>query len=140
MSTEANKALVRGYQETYNANNLDVLDAIVAADIISHKTLPGLPPGLEGGKLSHRGTVATFPDLHYEIEDLIAEGDRVVMRWTMTGTHSGASFMGQPPSGRQVRVPGISIFRLADGKIVEHWAEPDSLGLMQQLGVIPMPA
>ncbi len=137
MSTEANKVVVRRYQEAYNANTLEALDSIVTADVISHKTLPGLPPGLQGGKLSHRGTVAAIPDLHYTVEDLIAEGDKVVMRWTMTGTHSGSEFMGLPPGGRKLRVTGISMFRIADGKIVEHWAEPDGVTFMQQLGLMP---
>ncbi|MBI3241883.1 MAG: ester cyclase [Chloroflexi bacterium] len=140
MSLEANKAIVRRYQALYNANDLDALGDIVAVDVVSHKTLPGLPPGLEGGKFAHRGTVAAIPDLNYSIEDLIAEGDKVVMRWTMTGTHSAAPFMGLPPTGNSLRVSGISIFRLANGKIVEHWAEPDGVTFMQQLGLMPAPA
>jgi len=139
MSTEENKAIVRRYQEAHNTNNLDALDEIVAADIISHRFTPGLPPSLEGGKMAHVGTVAAIPDLHYAIEDLIAEGDKVVMRWTLTGTHTGADLIGVPARGARLNVTGISIFRIAGGKIVEHWAEPDAVALMQQLGLMPKP-
>jgi len=133
MSTEENKAIVRRYQEAFNSNNLDALDEIVAADIRSQRTTPGMPPGLEGGKMSHRSAVAAVPNLHYQVEDLIAEGDKVVMRWTLTGTHSSDNFIGFPPSGKPLRITGINIFRITGGKIVEHWAEPDGLGLTQQL-------
>ncbi|MGH2521922.1 MAG: ester cyclase [Anaerolineales bacterium] len=136
MSTEENKALVRRYQEAHNTNNLAALDEIVSADLIPHNQLPGLPSGLEGGKLVHQGLLAAFPDLHTETEDLIAEGDKVVQRFTVSGTDKGG-FMGAPPTDKHYKVSGISIFRIANGKIVEHWGQFDQLGVLQQLGVMP---
>src|SRR5258706_8958009 len=120
MSTEANKNLVRRYQEAHNTNNLDALDEIVATDLITHSLMPGLPPGLEGGKMVHRLAVDAFPDFRADIEDLIAEGDKVVARMTFRGTHTGGEFMGIPPSGRQFAFTATAIFRIASGKIVEH--------------------
>jgi predicted ester cyclase len=136
MSTEANKNLVRRYQEAHNTNNLDALDEIVAADLITHSLMPGLPPGLEGGKMVHRLAVGAFPDFRADIEDLIAEGDKVVARMTFCGTHTGGEFMGIPPSGRQFAFTATAIFRIAGGKIVEHWGEEDSVGWLQQLGAM----
>ena len=139
MSLEENKAIVRRYREIYNANQLDKLGEVLAADFTPHNLLPGLPPGLDGIKMVHQGTLAAFPDLRVTTEDLIAEGDRVVERWSQTQTHSGAPFMNIPPSGKKVRITGISIYRIANGKIVEHWSQMDVVSLLQQLGVMPAP-
>ncbi len=139
MSTEDNKALVRRYQEAHNSNNLAALDDIVAPNLISHSGIPGLPGGLEGGKMVHMMFMSAFPDGHVTIEDLVAEGDKVVERFTFSGTNQG-SFMGAPPTGKHITASGMSIFRIADGKIVEHWGENDTMGVMQQLGFIPAPA
>jgi steroid delta-isomerase-like uncharacterized protein len=139
MSIEGNKAIVRRYREAHNANVLDELDAIVAADLTSHNLLPGLPPGRESGKQVHQGAAASFPDLVTTTDDLIAEGDRVVERWTSRGTHTGAPFFGAPASGKAFTIPGISIYRIADGRIVEHWGQFDQLGALQQLGLAPTP-
>ena len=138
MSTEANKALVRRYREIHNSSNLAALDEIVATDLNSHSGLPGLPAGREGGKLAHQGVLASFPDGHVTTDDLIAEGDRVVERFTFSGTHQ-APFMGVPATGKRVTVTGMSVFRIADGKIAEHWGENDAMGLLMQLGVLPGP-
>jgi predicted ester cyclase len=138
MSTEANKALVRRYREAHNQNNLDALDAIVAQDLISHNLLPGLPPGLEGGKMAHRGFRESFPDIHSTTQDLFAEGDKVVERYTSGGTNTG-SFMGAPPTGKKFEAESMSIYRIANGKIVEHWGENDTMGLMMQLGLMAQP-
>lgn len=137
MSAEQNKAIVRRYREVHNSNALDQLDEIVAKDIISHSALPGLPAGLEGGKIAHRAVIAAFPDCKVTIDLLIAEGDFVVERFTSTGTHKGP-FMGMSATGKSFKTTGISIFRLANGKIVEHWGENDTATLMQQLGMTPM--
>jgi steroid delta-isomerase-like uncharacterized protein len=136
MSTEANKELVRRYQEAHNTNNLDALNDIVAEDLVAHSLMPGVPQGLEGGKMVHQIALAAFPDFHATIEDLIAEGDRVAARMTFSGTHTGGPFMGIPPSGRRFSFGATAIFRIAGGKIVEHWGEEDSLGWLQQLGAI----
>jgi steroid delta-isomerase-like uncharacterized protein len=139
MSTDANKDLVRRYQEAHNTNDLDALNEIVAADLIAHSLMPGVPPGLEGGKLVHGVAVTAFPDFRADIEDLIAEGDKVVARMTFRGTHTGGEFMGIPPSGRSFTFSATAIFRIAGGKIVEHWGEEDAVGWLQQLGAIPAP-
>jgi predicted ester cyclase len=136
MSTEANKALVRRYRAVHNTNKLDALDGIVAKDIISHNSLPGLPPGLEGGKMAHFAFLEAFPDIQTTTDDLIAEGDKVVERYTARGTNTG-SFMGAPPTGRKIEIGSMSIYRIADGKIVEHWGENDVIGTMAQLGMAP---
>ena len=136
MSTEANKALVRRYRAIHNTNILDALDEIVAKDIVSHNKLPGLPPGLEGGKMAHFAFLESFPDIQTTTDDLIAEGDKVVERYTARGTNKG-SFMGAPPTGKKIEVGSMSIYRIADGKIVEHWGENDSTALMMQLGLMP---
>ena len=136
MSVEANKALVRRYQDIYNSNNLDELSEVLAPGFVSHSTLPGVPATLEGFKQVHQMSVAAYPDIQASIEDLFAEGDKVVMRFVYTGTHQG-DFMGVPPTGVKINVPGISIFRIADGQIAEHWGEEDALGWMQQIGAIP---
>ncbi len=138
MSAEENKALVRRYREAHNTNNLAALDGIVAANIISHSGLPGLPPGLEGGKMAHGIFMSAFPDGQTTTEDLVAEGDKVVERFSFRGTNTG-SFLGAPPTGKQVASSGMSVFRIAGGKIVEHWGENDALGTMQQLGFVPSP-
>jgi predicted ester cyclase len=138
MSAEENKAIVRRYREIHNSNDLAGLDQIVDANIVSHSGVPGMPPGLEGGKMVHNMFLSAFPDSQVTTDDLIADGDEVVERFTFRGTNKG-SFMGAPPTGKQVTATGMSVFRIANGKIVEHWGENDSLGVMQQLGLVPMP-
>ena len=108
MPIEENKAVVRRYQEALNSNNPDALDEVVAADISTPDIISGLPPGIEGAKAAHRLMIAGMPDFHVTIEDLIAEGDKVAARITMTGTHTG-DFFGIPPTGRQVKFTGIYI-------------------------------
>lgn len=135
MSLEENKAIVRRYQEIYNSNNLQVLSEVLDENFLAPRMMPGMPPGLEGAKQIHQATLLGMPDWHTEIEDLIAEGDKVVARITMTGTHTG-DFFGIPATGKRVSFTGIYIARIANGKIVEHWGEEDSLGLLQQLGAI----
>jgi NADPH:quinone reductase-like Zn-dependent oxidoreductase/predicted ester cyclase len=138
MSTEHTKEIIRRYRAAHTTNELDQLDEIVAADLITHNLLPGLPPGLAGGKMAHTLTLASFPDYSVITEgDLIAEGDKVVERWTCGGTFTGAPYFGTPATGKRFCVTGISIYRIAQGKIVEHWAEADFLGAAQQLGTLP---
>ncbi len=136
MSAEENKAIIRRYREIYNANRLEELDQVVAADLISHTLLPGLPQGLEGAKMAHQATRAAFEGLRTVTQDLIAEGDRVVESFVTYGRQVGA-FLGLPPTGKDTAVSGISIFRIAGGKIAEHWAVMDEAGLLRQLGVLP---
>ena len=138
--SEQNKVLVRhAVEEVWNGRNFANLSAFVAGDIVIHATLPESeihgPEGIEQfyGALHH-----AFPDLHFTIEDQIAEGDRVVTRWTATGTHTG-EFQGIPPTGAQFKLAGIDIDRIAGGKVVECWPNADELGLLQQLGALPAP-
>ena len=137
--SEANKAIIRRYRQAHNQNDMAALDEIVSADIISHSALPELPAGREGGKMAHQGSLAAFPDGRTTTDDLVAEGDKVVERFTFVGTHKG-DFLGIPATGKQVKVTGMSIFRIANGKIVEHWGENDGMGLLMQLGVLPAPS
>ncbi|MSP14630.1 MAG: ester cyclase [Chloroflexi bacterium] len=138
MSTEQNKEIVRRYRNAHNSNQLNQLDDIMAPNLISHNLIPGLPQGRETGKQVHQMALASFPDSQTRTEEIIAEGDKVVERWTVSGTHSGAPFMGRiPPSGKSFTVSGVSIYRIADGKIVEHWGEFDTMNILQQLGAVP---
>jgi predicted ester cyclase len=138
MSTEENKAIVRKYREAHNQNKLDALDAIVAQDVISHAALPGLPPGLAGGKMAHQIFLGSFSNLQTTTEDLIAEGDKVVERYMTRGTHTG-DFMGAPPTGKKFEAETMVIYRLANGKIVETWGLNDVQAVMMQLGLMPAP-
>ncbi len=137
--SEENKALARRYvEEVINKGNLAVIDELAAADFVEHSPFPGQAPGIEGEEQLIGMMRAAFPDLHSTIEDLIAEGDKVVLRATTRGTHKG-EFMGIPPTGKQVTVTEIHIIRFVGGKGVEHWGEVDMMGMMQQLGVAPTP-
>lgn len=137
MSLEKNKNIVRRYQEIYNSNHLDSLTEVVSEDLRTPKIMPGIPSGIEGAKVAHQIMVTGFPDYQTVIDDLFAEGDKVVARITMSGTHLG-SFMGIPATGKHVEFTGIYIARIANGKIVEHWGEEDGVSLLSQLGVLKM--
>ena len=137
MSIEENKSIVRRYQEIYNNNDLDALSEVLAEDLLTPKILPGMKPGLEGARQVHATTLIGMPDWHTEINELIAEGDKVVARISMTGTHTG-DFWGIPATGKRVEFTGIYIVRIVEGKIVEHWGEEDGVSLLQQLGVLKM--
>jgi len=115
-----------------------VAETIIHPDFFDHTNPPGMQHGLEGHKAIVRLFRSVFPDLRWDIDDLIAEGDRVVARTTMRGTHRG-DFFGIPPTGRSVEMRGVHIMRIADGQIIEHWGSNDDLGLMRQLGAIPTP-
>jgi len=139
MSVEENKIMHRRFTlESLNHGNLAVADELAAADLVDHNAPPGLAPGLAGFKQFVTRLRAGFPDVAFTIEDEIAEGDKVVVRTTMRGTHTG-EFLGIPPTGRKVTMGTVDIVRIANGKIVEHWGQQDTLGMLQQLGVIPMP-
>ncbi len=140
MSAEQNKELIRRYfEEGWNAGNVEVAVEIFSNGYVNHNPgLPGMPPGQDGIRMLMGAFRGVFPDIHYSVEDIVAEGDMVATRWTMTGSQQG-EFLGIPPSGKRVAVTGIQIDRIADGKIVEHWRETDIMGMMQQLGVIPAP-
>lgn len=138
--SEQNKHLVRrSVEEVWNEGNYAVVDELVASDFVIHASTPDEEVhGPEGAKEYFRMLRQAFPDIHFTIEDQIAEGDRVVTRWTARATHAGA-FKGIPPTGVQGTITGIDIDRIANDKVVECWTNLDELGLMQQLGVIATP-
>jgi steroid delta-isomerase-like uncharacterized protein len=139
MSPDEHKAILREHLEVlFNQHRVDRTDETVAADYVDHALLPGQAPGLAGAKKKWAGYLAAFPDVRLTIEDMVAEGDKVAVAWTGEGTQQG-ELLGIPPTGKRVRVMGISIYRLAEGKIAEQWEQWDRLNLMQQLGVVPAP-
>lgn len=136
--SEQNKQLVRrAVEEVWNRGNYAVVDELVANDFVIHASTPEEEiHGPEGAKQYFVELRQAFPDIHFTVEDQIAEGDRVVTRWTARATHTGP-FHGIPPTGAQGAITGIDIDRIANGKVVECWVNLDELGLLQQLGVIP---
>lgn len=140
MSTKKNKALYRYFiDEVVNKGNLAVLDEYGAIDMVDHNQPgPDIAPGLEGVKQVFTMFRTAFPNLNFTVEDQIAEGDKVVSRVTVRGTHKG-EFMGIAPTGKQVTVELIDIHHITGGKVVERWGIVDMLGMMQQLGVVPPP-
>ena len=139
MPTENNKAFTHQFlEELFNKRNLAIVDALCVTNVIDHH--PGHETSdTEALKRSAGMYLAAFPDLHFTFDDFIAEGDKVVVRWTSSGTQQG-ELMGIPPTGKKFSATGIDIYRFEGGKIVEHWLESDVLGLLQQLGAIPSPA
>jgi len=135
--SEENKAIVRrSYEELWSKGNLDVVDELYAADFVLHDPAqPGIR-GPEGYKQIVITNRTAFPDLNVKVEDQLAEGDKVATRWTTTGTHQG-EFAGIPATGKRGGVTGTTIARVVGGKIVEERSNWDTLGLLQQLGVIP---
>ena len=139
MPEERNKAVVRRfYEEVFNSGRLEAMDELASPNLVAYDAVPpGVP---ERGPEPYKRTAAmfrsAFPDLHQEIEDMVAEGDTVAVRVTLTATHRGP-FLGVEPTGRRVRCGGMDFIRFREGKMVEHWTATDDLGLMQQLGVVP---
>jgi steroid delta-isomerase-like uncharacterized protein len=141
MSSEQDKALFgRFIEEIFNRGNIKVVEEILAPDFVEHEQLPpGVPAGREGVKVLASALRSAFPDFKATIEDTIAEGGKVVVHMTWSGTQKG-EFMGMPPTGKRVSFGVIDIVRIAGGKLVEHWGLMDSMLMMQQLGAIPAPA
>ena len=139
MSTEDNKALMRRWlEEVMNAQQLEAVDEVFAPTFVDHGALPDQPPGPAGIKWFLTMIWTAFPDWRYSIEDLIAEGDKVVARVTVYGTHQG-NFLSIPATGTPVTMTEIQIVRVAFGQIVDMWANVDLFGLLQQLGAVPPP-
>ena len=135
---EQNKDIARRiYEEVINKRDLDVLEEVVRPDYIEHDPLPGQREGLDGIRDRYRMLIEGL-DPHFTIEDVIAEGDRVVVRWTNAGIHSG-EFLGIPATGRPFEFAGIDIYRIENDRMAEHWHVVDQLTLLQQLGLIPVP-
>ncbi|HXC95462.1 MAG TPA: ester cyclase [Edaphobacter sp.] len=137
--TENNKAIIRKFlEEVINQNRMDRAIDLVAEDFVELDPLPGQRQGREGLKEVLGMMRAAFPDIHWVVEEMVAEEDKVVTRFTWTGTHRG-NFMGIPATGKTVRVNGVVIDQLAGGKMSASRMLMDSLGMMQQLGVVPAP-
>ncbi len=135
---EKNKAVVMRYvDEIQNGHSIDAIDSIFAEDFVDHVAISGglFLGGIDGLKRGYATFLNAFPDLHATVEDLIAEGDKVVAYKTLTGTHRGTHF-GISATGKRVQHKIISIYGIKNGKIAEYWGLQDELKLMQQLGVV----
>ena len=134
--TELNKAVIRRFvEEVQNQKNWAAFDELNADDFVNLSAPPGVPSDKAGGKMFLGDFVSAFPDSYVTIEDMIAEGDRVVTKKTFHGTHTG-ELNGIPPTGNRVSLQYVDIMRVRDGQIVEHWLSMDQLSFMQQLGVV----
>lgn len=141
MSAEENRALARRFwEEVADQRKLELADELFVSSYVHHD--PGLPPEMQQGCDAYMQHLpmfyAAFPDFQLTVQDMIVEGDRVVTRWSFRGTHRG-ELMSIAGTGRKVGTSGITIQRIADGKIVEGWTLFDTLGMLQQLGVVPSP-
>jgi steroid delta-isomerase-like uncharacterized protein len=137
MGVEDNKALVRRcIEEPFNQRRTETIDELVSSDYVSHDPAnPGIR-GPQGFRQLVNMYLTAFPDSHFTIEDQVAEGDKVVTRWTARGTHRG-TLQGIAPTNKTVNVTGITFSRVANGKLAEDYANWDTIGLFQQLGVVP---
>ena len=140
MSTEENKAIVRRINdEVWSEGHLDVIDELIADDFVA--TVVGAPEQIRGPQGFREFVVmyrTAFPDLRITVDEQVAEGETIVTRWTATGTNEG-ELMGIPATGKQATTAGININRISGGKLVEGWGLFDQLGLLQQLGAVPVP-
>jgi steroid delta-isomerase-like uncharacterized protein len=134
---EENKAIARRFlDELWNQSNFGLVDQLLASDYDGHSST--VIRGPEGAMAFVPRLRNAFPDFQFSILGQIAEGDEVATRWTIRGTHTG-EFQGVPPSGKPIEMTGITIFRIANGKLIEGWTNEDLLGLLQQLGAVPAP-
>jgi steroid delta-isomerase-like uncharacterized protein len=139
MSLEENKAIVRRWFEETDEGNLDIIEELCAPDYVDHAPpLPEMPYGNAGVREANQRLRAAFPDTVHTIEDQIAEGDMVVTRLRARGTFQN-EILGIPPNGKVVEITGITIHRLKNGRLAEHWANADLLSFLQQMGAIPAP-
>jgi predicted ester cyclase len=135
--TDPERIFRRLIEEGFNGGDLSVCDAVTAPDIAEHQDFgPDHAPGAEGVRAVITSLRRAFSDFHLEIEDLVVSGDAAWARMTATGTHDGP-FMGNPPTGRTMRICVFDVVRVADGRMVEHWGVPDRLGVLSQLGLMP---
>ena len=134
---QRNKQLVkRALDEVFSAGNFGVLEEIFHPDFINHEAGPDTPPGPQGLKVTVGWIRDAFSDLHYEIEDSVAEGDKVAVRETASGRHTG-KFIGFEPTGKSFKVKQMHMYRIKDSKIIEHWSVRDDLDQGMQLGFVP---
>lgn len=130
--SEEHKAIARRFYGSISAGRLDVIDELVAEDAVEHEQFPGLSSGREGTRQFFQMMRTAFSEFTMTIEDILAEGDRVVVRAKMSGTHSG-EFMGIAATGRRIDVPLADFVRFEGGKMVEHWGVTDTGAMMEQL-------
>jgi steroid delta-isomerase-like uncharacterized protein len=134
---EKNKALIRRHvEELFNQGRLEIADEIISSDYVLHHPVYGEVKGPEGFKKMFMENRKTFPDIHFTIDDMVAEGDKVAVRYTMTATHKG-ELMGIPPTGKKISIQSAFFYRFKDGKEVEALTYSDNLSLFQQLGIKP---
>jgi predicted ester cyclase len=139
MSADENRALIRRFFEEMDARrDVSVIDDFFAPEFVDHSPAPGLSPDIDGVRQMFLHFQQATPDGYHAVEDVLADGAKVAVRIRAWGTQTGELF-GIPPTGNRIETTGIGVYRIADGKIVEHWNEVDMLGVMQQLGVVPTP-
>lgn len=136
MSEQYKTAARNLIEKGFNQKDGSAFDAYFSTNLKDHALPPGIPEGFEGRKMFYSAMLAAFPDMQVQVEDVFAEGDKLVTRWSVRGTHQG-EMMGIPPTGKQISVGGIAIDRFESGQSVEHWEVFNQMSLMQQLGVIP---
>ena len=132
---KTNIAAQEAFGEAVNSGNLDAFDDLIAPDSIDHDPAPGQAPGPDGFKGFFTEMRTAFPDLHVDVETLVADDDQVAFAYTLTGTHTGP-FQGHDATGKSINVRGVQISKFTDGKMSERWGSSDELGIMTQLGLI----
>lgn len=137
MSLDENRLLVKRWgEEIWSKGNLAAIDELFAPDFVCHGQPPGVAPDREGHKQVVTSWRSAFPEAQWVTGDMVAEGDKVAVRWSGRGAHKG-QYMGIEPTGKDVTMTGISVLRIAGGKIKEMWTETNVLDVMQQLGALP---
>jgi len=132
----ANKATLTRFMDAMSQGDTTIVDSTVTEGIVDHQAMPGMAPGREGLKAMMTQFHAAFPDLKITVKDMTADGDKVWVRSTMTGTMKG-EFMGMKPTGKSLDLEGFDLVRFENGKMAEHWGVQDNMSMMQQLGVTP---
>jgi steroid delta-isomerase-like uncharacterized protein len=133
--TDPKELCRRFYEDVVNGEDYDLIDELVAPDVVDHEEFPGIPEGREGVREFFKLMRAAFPDMRVSVEQVFGEGELAAVRTRTTGTHRG-EFMGVPATDQSVDFEGIDIVRVVDGRAVEHWGLTDTMTMMQQLGVI----
>lgn len=137
---EQNMELVRTFvEQAINQGKLDMVDQCIAENFVDHHGLPEMEHGRDDVKKAISAFRTAFPDLHFTIDGLMCEGNKVVVRWTGNGTFS-KEFLGNPPANKPLTVAGVDIIRMDNGKIAERWASYDYFGVLLQLDMVPEPA
>jgi steroid delta-isomerase-like uncharacterized protein len=139
MSKEANVAALTKFSEAVNTGKFDLFEEAVSPQNVDHDPAPGQVQGPEGYRTYFTGLRTAFPDLKVSLEALVADDDSIAFAYTITGTQTGP-LLGIPPTGKKIKIRGMQISKFKDGKMVERWGSSDELGLLQQLGVAPLPA